>query len=200
MRKLVGLIVIVVLAMAIAWGRAQQPEVITYYIAVGEPETSYRSSDRQLAVWAFDAWARSSGGALRFTAGEEPRADIRLHWAAGDGGQYGEMRRSLVNGRFVADVYVRPDTTALGPDIEELAARDGLVRETIVYLTCLHELGHALGLEHTRDYRDIMYFFGYGGDIPGFFTRYRTQLRSRSDIPSVAGLSPNDIARLKALH
>jgi hypothetical protein len=43
-----------------------------------------------------------------------------------------------------------------------------------------------------------MYFFGYGGDIPGFFMRYRTQLRSRTDIGSIAGLSPNDIARLKA--
>jgi matrixin len=176
------------------------PGPTTYFVSVGAPGTEYRPSDRQLAVWALEAWARNSGGALRFEGSDEARAQIRVYWAAGGDGQYGEMRRHVAGGRLVADVYVRPDTNALGPDIAELAAGDSLVRETIVYLTCLHELGHALGLEHTSDYRDIMYFFGYGGDIPGFFTRYRTQLRSRSDIASVAGLSTDDIAHLKALH
>ncbi len=176
------------------------PDVMTYYIAAGEAGTSYRPTDRQLAEWALGAWARSSGGALRFEPGDEAHARIRMYWAAADGGQYGEMRRILVDGRPAAAVYVRPDTTALGPDISQLADRDPLMRDTIVYLTCLHELGHALGLEHTEDFRDIMYFFGYGGDIPGFFMRYRNQLRSRNDIASVAGLSVNDIIRLRALH
>jgi hypothetical protein len=45
-----------------------------------------------------------------------------------------------------------------------------------------------------------MYFFGYGGDIVEYFSRYRRQLKSRSDIPSVSGLSDADITRLKALH
>ena len=192
----------IVLALMVGAPGAQTPapDVITYYIAAGEAGTSYRPADRQLAAWALAAWGRSSAGALRFEPSDEAHARIRMYWAAADGGQYGEMRRIVVDGRLAAEVYVRPDTTALGPDISRLADRDPLVRDTIVYLTCLHELGHALGLEHTDDFRDIMYFFGYGGDIPGFFTRYRNQLRSRNDIASVAGLSANDIVRLRALH
>jgi hypothetical protein len=69
-----------------------------------------------------------------------------------------------------------------------------------VYLTCVHELGHALGLEHTRDFRDIMYFFGYGGDIGDYFGRYRAQIRSRPDIAKVSGLSSGDTSRLRGLY
>jgi predicted Zn-dependent protease len=64
----------------------------------------------------------------------------------------------------------------------------------------LHELGHALGLEHTAEFADIMYFFGFGGDIVAFFERYRSQLRSREDIAGVAGLSEGDLAQLRSLY
>jgi hypothetical protein len=45
-----------------------------------------------------------------------------------------------------------------------------------------------------------MYYFGYGGDLVGYFLRYRDKLRSRSDIAKFSGLSPNDIAELKKRH
>ncbi len=45
-----------------------------------------------------------------------------------------------------------------------------------------------------------MYFFGFGGDIPGFFGRYRDGLRSRDDIAGVAGLSAGDLSQLRALY
>ena len=173
---------------------------ITYYIASGTDGSEYKPEDRQLAEWALEAWARSSDGALRFEAAPETEALVRVHWVPAAAGQYGEMRPVLVNGRRGAAVYVRPDTSALGPDIARMAREDTLLRDTIVYLTCLHELGHALGLSHTAEYRDIMYFFGYGGDIPGFFTRYRTRLRTREDIARASGLSDADIRTLRALY
>jgi hypothetical protein len=181
-------------------GVTPTPHVTTYFIADGRAATGYKASDRQLATWALEAWERNSGGTLHFAPADEMRARIRVYWAGPNGGQYGEMRPLMVEGERGAEVYVRPDITALGPDIERAATSDPLVRETIVYLTCLHELGHALGLNHTAEYADIMFFFGFGGDIPGYFDRYRRQLRTRDDIPKFAGLSIGDIARLRAVH
>ena len=45
-----------------------------------------------------------------------------------------------------------------------------------------------------------MYFFGFGGDIPAFFARYRDQLSSRRDIAGISGLSEGDLSRLRALY
>jgi hypothetical protein len=45
-----------------------------------------------------------------------------------------------------------------------------------------------------------MYYFGYGGDIPKYFGRYRAQLHLRPDIAKVSGLSSGDVTRLKSLY
>jgi hypothetical protein len=173
---------------------------VTYYIANGEPGSQYVPSDRELATWALRAWEKNIGGTLRFEPSTEDEALVRVYWVPASSGQYGEMRSLLVKGRRGAAVYIRPDTEALGGDIARLARTDPLLRDTVVYLTCVHELGHALGLAHTANFSDIMYFFGYGGDIPGFFNRYRSQLKRRADIAGVSGLSEGDITRATALY
>lgn len=173
---------------------------VTYFIGPGEPKSEFRSSDIELATWALRAWEKAVDGAVRFEPAPEDAALVQVHWVGPAGGQYGEMRPLLVKGRRGAAVFIRPDTNALGDDIARMAKADPLLRESIVYLTCVHELGHALGLEHTAAYADIMFFFGYGGDIPGFFTRYRTQLKSRADIQNVSGLSADDVRRLRQLY
>jgi hypothetical protein len=150
---------------------------VTYFIADGEARSSYRSSDPDLAAWALEAWRKASDGAVTFVRTEdEDRALIRVYWAAPVGGQYGEMVPLEVDGKRGAAVFIRPDTTALGNEIARRAAKDLLFRDAIVYLTCLHELGHALGLEHTDRFEDIMYFFGFGGDVVEYFDRYRRQI------------------------
>src|SRR5262245_36270305 len=175
-------------------------EPIPYFIADGTGRAGFRTTDRELAAWAVAAWQRSAGGALRLDAAPEPTALVRLYWANPQEGQYGEMRPLIAQGRHGAAVYIRPDMDGLGLEIAKRAAADDLLRDSIVYLTCLHELGHALGLSHTASFNDVMYFFGYGGDIVEFFNRYRRQLRSRADIMRVSGLSPSDIKRLHALY
>ena len=173
---------------------------ITYVIDEGTTESAYRPADRQLAVWALEAWARSSAGALRFEPAEARDALIRVIWVPADDGRYGEMLPLTVNGRRGAAVYIHPDTDGLGPGIARRAREDPLLRDAIVYLTCLHELGHALGLPHTAADADVMYSFGDGGDIPAFFGRYRERLSTRGDIANVSGLSADDVARLRALY
>ena len=173
---------------------------IPYFVADGDGISGHQSGDGALARWALAAWQRAADGALELTAGTERSALIRLHWVPPSGSLYGEMRPILVDGRRGAIIFVMPDTDHLGPEIAARARRDPLFRDTVVYLTCLHELGHGFGLEHTADYDDIMYFFGHGGDIPAYFQRYRDQVQARDDIQRVSGLSADDVQRLRALY
>jgi hypothetical protein len=161
-------------------------------------ETGCQKSDVQLAEWALRSWQAASDGKLHLSNTDRmPQANIRVHWADSEQGQYGETRAFVTDSMRGAEVYVRPDLRAMGPDIFAAASQDALLRETIVYLTCLHETGHALGLSHTADFADIMYFFGYDkGDVREYFGRYRRKLRDRADIVKNSGISPQDQARL----
>ena len=146
------------------------------------------AADMDLARWALSAWERASDGKLRFTETKDrTNALIRFRWADKDSGLYGEAVPISVNGRRGRDLHIL---------INQDRSDDHLLRDTVVYLTCLHESGHALGLEHTRAFADIMYNFQYGGDITEYFGRYRRLLKSREDIRANPGMSSADRAAL----
>lgn len=155
--------------------------------------TGCDAKDPELARWALEAWARESAGKIKMTkSATKQAARIRINWASGEGNLYGEARPIRVNGERGAEIYVLPDIHALGGDIERGGLADRLFRDAVVYLTCVHESGHALGLEHTNKFVDIMYTFRYGGDFVEYFGRYRRQLKKREDIAGIAGISEAD--------
>jgi hypothetical protein len=143
-------------------------------------ETNCRPADADLAQWALEAWQSESSGKLTFTrVADRAQAEIRFFWIGARDGLYGETRGG--------DIYVRPE------------AGDSLLRETIVYLTCLHEAGHALGLRHTANFEDIMYNFQFGGDIAEYFNRYARKLTRRTDVRKNSGISVNDRRQLASV-
>src|SRR6266699_2336303 len=173
-------------------------EPIPYFIEDGKGVPGYRDSDRELAKMALDAWSRESSGKLKFTESKErDGALIRLRWISPGDGLYGETQRVEVNGKPGAIVFVMPQVSAQGEPLAGRAAQDMLLRDTIVYLTCVHELGHAVGLGHTSKFQDIMYYFGYGGNLLEYLMRYRNKLQSRDDIARYSGLSLSDVEVLR---
>jgi hypothetical protein len=176
-------------------------EPVSYYIDEGAGVSGVRASDRELARMAFVAWSRETQGQLRFVeAKSKAEALISVEWADPEQGSFGVTQRVRVGGKPGAIVYVTADLRMLGNTLSSRATSDPLLRDTIVYLTCVHEIGHAVGMTHTDKFDDIMYSFGFGGDIVQYFSRYRAQLKSRDDIRRFSGLSQADIEFLRSLY
>ncbi len=149
-------------------------------------------NDEELARWAFEGWQRESGDRITFVKSpNREHARLTVHWSTGDE-LYGETRAVIVDGQRGAEIYILPGANAT-------RVTDPLLRDTIVFLTFVHETGHALGLTHTANFADIMYSFQYGGDIAAYFDRYRRLLTKRSDIAQHSGLSDGDRKALQAV-
>lgn len=145
--------------------------------------------DRALSTWT----GAAAGRVVLRKAASRDAAAVRVRFAQADG-VYGETapridRRTGFIGS--AEVLIAGDI-----------AGDALQQRIVIYLTALHELGHALGLPHTDEFDDIMYSFRRPDDGARYFGAYRRRLRSSADIGTerAAGLSPADVASLRALY
>jgi len=155
----------------------------------GAPEPGAALVGRAMQTWTDAAAGRVT---LRRAAAAEG-ASIRVMFVSDDY-RYGET----------APRVDRATGTIYSADVAINAALvdDPLLQRIIIYLTALHELGHALGLEHTDDFSTIMYAFRRPSDGDRYFGAYRRKLRSADDIgtASATGLAPADVSALRALY
>lgn len=189
---------------AIAARAVSAAEVYNYWIQPCTEDVAARSgcdaADPELARWALEAWQKAAGSGLQFAPADgQNDARIRIYWLGARPQLYGDARLMYINGKRGASIEVHPDLTQFGPQIAAAGRNDRLFRDTVVYLTCLHETGHGIGLEHTADCADIMYSFQYGGDVLEYFNRYRRTLKERPDIPAHSGISEADGTRAASL-
>ncbi len=146
-----------------------------------------------LVARAMAAWSGIAEGRLTLErVADRATAGIRVRFVPGDR-TFGETEpRVDVAGTIVsAEIALADDP---GGDL--------LTQRITVYLTALHEIGHALGLPHSDRFESIMYRFRRADDGERFFTRYRLSLRSPADIGSstASGLSDEDVRALRALY
>ena len=158
-----------------------------------EPDMAPAEAD-PLVERAMSTWTTAADG--RFKLERAPGRDtatMRVRFVRGSG-LYGESRPQADDrtGEIVrADVFITADVSG-----------DPLDRRIVLYLTALHEIGHALGLPHNNDFGSIMYAFRLPGDGERYFGAYRNRLRSPDDIgkPAATGLSEADVRTLRTLY
>jgi hypothetical protein len=143
---------------------------------------------------AMKTWTGAAGG--RFTLKQTTKGDdaqMRVRFVSSDA-VFGEAHPRVdprTDSIVAADVTINADVVG-----------DVMQQRIIVYLTALHELGHALGLRHTDEFDTIMYSFRRPDDGARYFGAFRQRVRSVDDIGSATatGLAPADIAALRSLY
>jgi len=142
---------------------------------------------------AMKNWSDASDGRLTLVrAATRNDASIRIVFIASDG-VYGEAapRVDRTTG-FIAQADVLINSAV--PD-------DPLDARIVLYLTALHELGHAIGLPHSDTFSAIMYRFRHVDDGERYFGAYRRKLKSPADVgTAITGLDAEDVAALQRLY
>lgn len=135
--------------------RWPSPENIKVYIKDGTGLDGYRPEFEEALRQAFDEWSEASNGKVNFLFIQSPEnADMTVTWTSDLHAPALKAEAGLATTSYGPNGLSKADIQLLTVD----PLKDGPVGKNMLYNVCLHEIGHALGLEgHSPTEGDIMY-------------------------------------------
>jgi len=179
------------------WPREKLP--IKVYIDLGTGVAGMRDSFPRILAESFDAWMKAAQGAIAYQiVPRKDLADLVCDWTSNPGdvtGKGTESEQGVAHiygkdfGRGVVEIS-RATIRVLTIDREKGGEQP--VTADVMKKTCLHEVGHALGLMgHSPNAHDVMFFSESPTVWPVLSKRDKaTLLRLYESYPSTFGPTP----------
>jgi predicted Zn-dependent protease/Tfp pilus assembly protein PilF len=166
--------------------RWPSPENIKVNIKDGTGIPGYRPEFEEALRQAFDEWSESSQGKINFTIVPlADSADMTVTWSSDLHAPALQAEAGLATTSYRAKGLSKAEILLLTVD----PFKDGPVGKNSMYNICLHEIGHALGLQgHSPTQGDIMY--------PSIGVQ---QGLSERDINTLTALYANDLTSITSL-
>lgn len=122
------------------------------YIGSGDYVPGYRDEIKKFMLEAMDVWSANSGGRLKFKLTDDID-NAQIICLFGDDGDTALASASGYTQAFGGSAYITNSLIKIKTEVAGSPLSDEDFR-----ITAIHELGHALGLGHSKNEKDIMYF------------------------------------------
>jgi predicted Zn-dependent protease len=119
-----------------------------------------RDSFEGIICQCFNDWFRASGGAFNFSfVDSAAQADYIIKWSAHDTADLDATEAGITITDTAPDTVTKKDYIEHAETTIRTAVNGCELGDRQIAETCLHEIGHALGIDdHSPDVRDIMYY------------------------------------------